>query len=483
TFWMPQKSRFFILTGNHQPTAEALYNPRIFYWDPDRLLPQGVPCPNCGIKLKRHEYTRPRRVVDFQNCFYLIGQRYLCPHCRNPKSQKKTVTFNSWDSRIMEKLPRELRDEFPAYLSHRGAIAKPVFEIMRTSFQYGLGSKQFSNSLQVLHRLYFDQIHCQYLDGALSWIKTHGQRELFTAFSSFDDSNGYGGFTPSSQWLGMMYNHYIEEHRVAMDQQAAMKSLRVGQMDHSYKVTKQIMKINGESVFGATLTVANQDGEARLLAFVATSSHSDFKTALQKVQQNLNIYGLQQPEFMFVDNVAADKNLLESVFPSLTKDVVPVNKHADKAVYNLPDNVQISISYSVLQITDAISGILHDLNSGNSNEKLVVGFDMEWNVNRNTPGQQPTAIIQIAYKQTVHILQVAHFASRLPAVLTSFLSNPQILKAGKGVEGDLKRLSSECDLQFTGALDLAKLAKELQVISDARMGLADLCARVLGRRL
>ena len=252
TFWVPQRCSFFLLTGKAQPTADDLYNPRLFYWAPDELLPMGISCPNCGTRLHRHEYTRPRRVVDLQNCFYLVGQRYLCPQCKNKKSDKRTVTFNSWDPRIMKSLPPELRDEFPAYLSHRSAIAKPVFEMMRTCFQYGLGSKQFSNSLQVLHRLYFDRLHCQYLDGIVSWAARHGNTRNFTAFSSFDDTKGYSGFIPSSKWLGMMYNHYIEEHRAAMDQQAAMKSLRIGQMDHSYKVTKQIMKINGESVFSAT---------------------------------------------------------------------------------------------------------------------------------------------------------------------------------------------------------------------------------------
>jgi hypothetical protein len=68
-----------------------------------------------------------------------------------------------------------------------------------------------------------------------------------------------------------------------------------------------------------------------------------------------------------------------------------------------------------------------------------------------------------------------------------FLANPQILKAGRNVTQDLKRLERESrgsnPAPYTGGVELAKLAKDLGVISDARIGLADICAAVLGVRL
>jgi DNA-directed RNA polymerase subunit RPC12/RpoP len=149
---MNQRSMVFLKS---KPTAEQMYNPQMFYWDPDYLVPGGILCPYCGTKLGRHGLTWPRQVVDLNVCFYMVGQRYKCPKCTNKESNKTTVTFNNWDPKIIAKLP-PLAAEFPAYLSHRGAISKPVFDLMRTCFQYGFGSKQFSNSLQVLHRLTFD---------------------------------------------------------------------------------------------------------------------------------------------------------------------------------------------------------------------------------------------------------------------------------------------------------------------------------------
>ncbi|KAJ7130520.1 hypothetical protein C8R44DRAFT_906114 [Mycena epipterygia] len=118
-------------------------------------------------------------------------------------------------------------------------MSKSVFELMRTFYQYGFESKQFSNGLQVLHRLHFDKLHAQYLDGVISWAKAH-PRAIFTEFSRFDDSKGYGGFVPSSSWLRMMYDQYIEEHGGAMDQQTAMKTLRVGSSDHTHSPTSSL---------------------------------------------------------------------------------------------------------------------------------------------------------------------------------------------------------------------------------------------------
>ncbi|KAJ7681120.1 hypothetical protein B0H17DRAFT_943362, partial [Mycena rosella] len=177
---VPRKSHFFLLNNRKsKPTPKQMYNAHFFYWDPDLLLEDGVKCPDCLQKLERHGYTRPRRVDDLHDCFYLVGSRHKCTRCTNPKSGKTTITFNSWDTEIMQSLPPALLDDFPAYLSHRGAMSKSVFELMRSGFQYGLGSKQFSNSLQALHRLHYDKLHAQYLDGPTAIIQVAYKKSVY----------------------------------------------------------------------------------------------------------------------------------------------------------------------------------------------------------------------------------------------------------------------------------------------------------------
>ena len=171
----------------------------------------------------------------------MIGQRHCCLKCKNPWSGKHTVTYNSWDPRIQDMLPHELQAEFPAILSHRNAISADVFTLMRSCFNYGVGSKQFSHILLGLHHQRFSQIHVQYLDGILSRTKctdlNDGHHPTFKAFSQFADPEGYAGFVPSSSLLCMVYNSFIEKHGAEIDQKTAMLSADIIAIDHSHKVT------------------------------------------------------------------------------------------------------------------------------------------------------------------------------------------------------------------------------------------------------
>ena len=82
TFWLPHQANFFILNRSNKPCPSQLYNYRWFYWDPDHLVEGGLKCPNCSAHLHHHGFTQPRRVVDLENAFYLIGQRHRCPQCK-----------------------------------------------------------------------------------------------------------------------------------------------------------------------------------------------------------------------------------------------------------------------------------------------------------------------------------------------------------------------------------------------------------------
>jgi succinylglutamate desuccinylase len=64
--------------------------------------------------------------------------------------------------------------------------------------------------------------------------------------------------------------------------------------------------------------------------------------------------------------------------------------------------------------------------------------------------------------------QIGHFKGNFPIALKTFLANPQVLKAGIKVTQDLRRLGQESkpDTSYVGALELAKFAKDRNVISD-----------------
>lgn len=181
------------------------------------------------------------------------------------------------------------------------------------------------------------------------------------------------------------------------------------------QITKQIAKVNGESVFTATLTITNEFGEIRVLAFVATKSHSAFESALVKMRDSLVLYGHSEPLVMYVDNPAADKAFCERIFPSLTKEVVPVEKYPTLRQFSCLDyDVLITTHSTIPEIDTACAHIVDDLDHTDLSAHLVVGFDAEWNVDMVTGGgPRPTSIVQIAYKQRVFIIQVNYHFGRV----------------------------------------------------------------------
>lgn len=240
TFWFPSPSTFFLLRQRNISPPQ-LFNPRFFLWDPQPLCPHGrIPCPNlCGSALIRHgAISHPRRCIDSNSTFWIIGYRYRCPSCIHPNSGKKTITFRSWDPRILSVLPSELSAEFPARLSHRSGISTSLFGWMRSCFQNGMGSKQFSDALRVQHLLRYDEIHLQYLD-RLACLSLDGwMSRKYEPFLPFDNDtpSGFHGYVPAAQWVREMYDRYIGEHGQDFNQHMSLLSAEICALDHSHKV-------------------------------------------------------------------------------------------------------------------------------------------------------------------------------------------------------------------------------------------------------
>jgi 3'-5' exonuclease len=87
----------------------------------------------------------------------------------------------------------------------------------------------------------------------------------------------------------------------------------------------------------------------------------------------------------------------------------------------------------------------------------------------------------------IRILQISQqlAGKQLPHVLKQVLCNPKILKVGRFVTADLKYLQQACGSSslFLGGIDLGKFAKDRLAVKSAKIGLADLCAEVVRKRL
>ena len=142
----------------------------------------------------------PHRFVGLNETFWIIDYHYCCKECVNT-SRKKTVTFQSWDAKIIERLPVDLALEFPAQLSHQSGITLSAFHFKPSCFQNGIGAKHFSDSLRVWHLHRHDECHLQYMhaiqarQGISKW-----KDQTYAVFLPFDNHSPLDlhGFVPSS---------------------------------------------------------------------------------------------------------------------------------------------------------------------------------------------------------------------------------------------------------------------------------------------
>ncbi|KAJ7223233.1 hypothetical protein GGX14DRAFT_557813 [Mycena pura] len=237
TFWFPIEDPYFALQHPESLSPQKMFQARFFLWDPDVLLGGArIPCLICRTGLNRLcPIPRPRRCVDLDSNFWIIGYRYHCPNCAHPKSGRKTVTFRSWDPRIIQNLPQSLADSFPVRLTHRSGISNSLFMFMRSCFQSGMGAKQFSDALRVRHLEYYDTLQIKYLSALAKqkdmnkWLGTK-----YRSFLPFEDTSpdGYHGFVPSSQWLRDLYDKFIEDHEHDFNQAIALLTALICHKGH-----------------------------------------------------------------------------------------------------------------------------------------------------------------------------------------------------------------------------------------------------------
>jgi hypothetical protein len=178
----------------------------------------------------------------------MIGYRYKCTMCWNPKSGKGTVTFQSWDTQILDSLLKELGLEFPAILTHWSGISKKVYTFMRSCFQHGLGAKQFSSALRALQLEHYDITHLQYLHFVARGSQLNIWRgKIYEPFLPFDNTSpsGFHGYIPSSRLLRDIYDSCMEVHYADINQQVSLLTAEVCALDHSHKVRFVYFNIYG----------------------------------------------------------------------------------------------------------------------------------------------------------------------------------------------------------------------------------------------
>ncbi|KAJ7689635.1 hypothetical protein B0H17DRAFT_983598 [Mycena rosella] len=327
SFWIRPKASWFLLSRSNL-TPSSIFTAEFFLWDPLIILGTSfnLRCPNveCMHRLTRYGFVdRPRRIVDLDSCFWLVGYNYGC----RKSAGGCGLRLRLWDKRVLDQLPPELASEFPAHLTWRSGLSTRAFGVVRSCFQHGMGSAEVSDLFRMQHLCRYDELRLQYLRTKYKQMLLGCQD--YEPCPAFQDrsAGGFHGFTPSGQWLRDVYDSFIESKRDVFNQHTAMLSARICALDHSHKLAKHVFKVDGVPIFTALLTVTNEKGEIRVCVFVATKSHSQFEDALRRLADDLVVYGHNLPEVFYTDNMV-DKAMLEKIFLSLTEAVIPIDKYS-----------------------------------------------------------------------------------------------------------------------------------------------------------
>jgi len=111
-------------------------------------------------------------------------------------------------------------------------------------------------------------------------------------------------------------------------------------------------------------------------------------------------------------------------------------------------------------------------------QERVLGFDTETRAAFRKGEAYPPALIQLATAQAVWLIQLHSFTSL--DGLADLFSSAAHLKAGVGLDHDLRKLREIYDFKPAGFVDLAKMSDKVRIRANGLRGLA---AHVLGRRV
>ncbi|KAG2191256.1 hypothetical protein INT47_006438 [Mucor saturninus] len=222
TFWIRPIQPFFALLK--KKTVEYLYRPNIFSWIPHLLLSNKINdlhCPTCKSSIETKGFTKKphtRRIVDLDRS-------------------------NSMDPERIAKVLRELH----------------IQKHDRSELQYLTAMKAKYGEQNITH-----------------FFSTP---TIIEPFSSFDNQNGYAGYTPTPN----------------MDKQMMLLGGKVLKGDHSFKIVKHMASIDGTSIFTALYTLCNKFEEIRMMLLVLTKSLEHLRWSFNELMNAYEGYSHEKP--------------------------------------------------------------------------------------------------------------------------------------------------------------------------------------------
>ncbi|KAF5342768.1 hypothetical protein D9758_017029 [Tetrapyrgos nigripes] len=502
SFWVESPDPIFAMRhaakSDQGLNPAPYYRPKVFVWLPQTIDRSPLTCQNSDCSHYHDPVYRlkdkgwldtpiARKVIGLDSNYYIMTKRFYCPKDASGGCGQSWVLYHP---DILKQLEPALADRFPAFLTHRSAIDKTLLALIRTGIAHRVSSSAWEEILRELHVREHDIWELHYLQTIQheQMLDTKNSRPLkqYPPFSAFSDK-------------GNMLDIHLPKITSIMCIWILWRALDLVLInwDHSFKVPKYMMRLNGVVVFVGLFTVLNEFGQIRYQAFVPTKSLTHIRAGMKAITKSLQEHGHPQPILGFTDNVGADLQTFMECIPSLGKNVTlvdPAGSFPHLPRMQLPSGVSPNLCKTPLEIETACHGILALIDPDTNPTGIVsLGFDMEWEYSTGIggTGSKKTAIIQLATPTSVYLLCV-YLLDKLPGSLKTILMSDHLIKIGRNIAADFSKLArdfKEFELprkignQYQGTVELGSLAKQKQVTSDANTSLSNLVAAVLRKNL
>src|SRR6516164_6316484 len=111
---------------------------------------------------------------------------------------------------------------------------------------------------------------------------------------------------------------YMEHIQLILDQYIAIAALTgyMLKLDHSFKLVKLMMKLNGEVTFAILFTLLNKYEQICVQAFLPTTALLYLQAGLKEMVKSLEKHGLAQSILGFSNNIAGNAIFFAQYIPS-----------------------------------------------------------------------------------------------------------------------------------------------------------------------
>lgn len=473
------------------------------------IFPDGVlPCPNSSCRRYRSSEDvaseglnpyGPRPVYGYDDLYYVIAKRYRCKACN--------TSFNGYDSRLLDILPRDIAAKFPALITQRAALDLSVLRDCRHISTDSPGGGFGFSQRMIASRYLF-----KYMTARRDWLShVHRQKEAFLrpgssmpvyginflqkdlplSFPEFDDPYGYGSHIPSAAYLESAVLVDLKSRQPFIQRHQQMVDGEIWKADACLKLAK-VIRSQSQTVFSSLYTVMNEYRQILGQWFLETGLFEELKGGLEGLLTRYKSHGFRLPQVVYSDNccfereeiwlklLASDLNL-----PQSEKKLLPLKTLADFQPQEVSGLLLHQVEMSAEQEVDGIMVILEKSYSGGGQENTlpVIGFDCEWIYRDGKRGK--VSLIQIAVKDHDdgrYKLSLFHLASigAFPPSLKALLEDPNVLKVGCGIKGDATRICQDYGVQMQGVTELGDLTFDKGMTATRRVSLSSLVELTLG---